>query len=97
MKCFACHSMDPKDKALAGPTLYKVVGRKVAALPGFAYTPAMKKFARTNPKWTQPLLDRFVTNPDGLVHGTAMAFPGVKDPKERAALIAYLAAPPASK
>ena len=97
MKCFACHSVDPKEKTLAGPSLYKVVGRRIASLPGFTYSPAMKTFARANPKWTRPLLDRFVANPDGAVHGTTMPFAGIKDPKERAALIAYLAAPTAVK
>ena len=97
MKCFACHSVDPKEKTLAGPSLYKIVGRKVASLPGYSYSQAMRGFAKKNSKWTKPLLDRFVSNPDVLVHGTNMPFAGIKDPKERAALIAYLAAPTAAK
>jgi len=97
MKCFACHSVNPNEKTLAGPSLYKIVGRKVASLPGYSYSPALRGFAKKNPKWTKPLLDRFVTNPDALVHGTNMPFAGIKDPKERAALIAYLAAPATAK
>jgi cytochrome c len=40
--------------------------------------------------WDYDHLDQFLTSPKGLVKGTAMGFAGVKNPTERANLIAYL-------
>lgn len=70
-----------------GPSLVGVAGRKAAGVPNFAYTPALKASGLT---WTAADLDRFLTNPDALVPGTAMPM-SVPDAKERADLIAYLA------
>jgi cytochrome c len=92
MKCVACHSVDPKAKPMIGPNLYQVLGRKIASAPGFKYSPAMRDFAKTNPRWTAALVDRLVTNPKKLVPGSTMAFPGMSDAKERRALTDYLAA-----
>jgi cytochrome c len=36
-------------------------------------------------------LDRYLTAPRDIATGTKMTFPGVKDPKKRADIIAYLA------
>src|SRR6188768_162508 len=41
-KCAACHSLDPTGKSGLGPNLRGVVNRKAAAVPAFAYSPAMK-------------------------------------------------------
>ena len=70
-----------------GPTLIGAVGRKAAAVPNFAYTPALKA---SGLDWTTSNLDRFLTNPATTVPGTSMPM-SVPDTKERADLIAYLA------
>lgn len=41
--------------------------------------------------WTERTLDRFLAAPLKVVPGTAMTYDGVKDERERADLIAYLA------
>ena len=92
LKCYSCHALEPGKNDLDGPSLHGVVGRKVAAQPNFAYSPALRRFARSNPRWTPQLIDRFVRDPEALVPGTSMNFHGVPDPVERAALIAYLRA-----
>ena len=48
---------------------------------------AMKKHGVT---WNEETLDRFIENPLKTVPGTKMGYAGVKDPQERADLIAYL-------
>ena len=62
----------------------------MAAVPGFGYSPALRRFAARNPRWTKPLIDRYAADPEALVPGTSMAFHGMPDPKERQALIDYL-------
>lgn len=56
-------------------------------MQGFAYSEAMQ---RSNIVWNEKTLDRFLKNPLAAVPGTAMAYAGVTDRKERADLIAYL-------
>jgi cytochrome c len=88
-KCYSCHSLGD-DQRLEGPALGGIVGRRVGAQPGFAYSPALKGFAAGQPVWTPRLLDRFIADPERLIPGTTMAFNGIRDAEERAALIAYL-------
>lgn len=90
-KCFACHSVDPKERGLPGPNLARVVGRPAAALADFAYSKAMLAARRKNVVWTEATLDRFLADPQAVVPGTAMEFFGLRSSVERAAVIAYLA------
>ena len=92
-QCVACHALEPGRNTPAGPTLHAIVGRRVAALPGFDYSPALRRFAARNPRWTPALLDRFLADPEGLIPGTEMGFVGIGDIARRRALIAWLAAP----
>ena len=92
-ECIACHALEPGRNTPAGPTLHGIVGRPVAALPGFNYSPALRRFAARNPRWTPALLQRFLTDPEAVVPGTEMGFVGIRDEERRAALIAWLAAP----
>lgn len=89
LKCYSCHAIEGEER-LEGPGLGGIVGAPVADKAGFEYSPAMERFAKTNPVWTRALLDRFIADPEALVPGTSMAFAGIRDPAERAALIAYL-------
>jgi cytochrome c2 len=91
-KCYSCHALEPGKNDLDGPSLHRIVGRRVAVERGFAYSPAMKRFAARNPRWTPQLIDRIAADPDALVPGTSMNFHGIADANERAALIAYLRA-----
>ncbi len=89
-KCFACHATEPGMNDLAGPSLHGIVGRPVAAVPGFEYSAALEGFAEANPIWTKELIDRFAADPEALVPGTSMAFHGMADSAEREALLDYL-------
>ena len=91
--CAACHAMEPGRNSPAGPTLHGIVGRPVAAERGFNYSPALRRFAAGNPRWTRELLDRFLADPEGLVPGTEMGFVGMSDAARRRALIDWLAVP----
>ena len=89
-KCYSCHALEPGRNDLQGPTLYRIVGRSIAAEPGFSYSPAMRRFAETEQSWGKGLLDKFVDDPEAMVPGTSMTFHGISDAGERKALIAYL-------
>jgi cytochrome c len=85
-RCAACHSL-AVDRA--GPRHCGLIGRKAGSLAGFEYSPAMKRSGIT---WNARTLDRFLAAPLKVVPGTAMGYDGVKDPVERADLIAWLVA-----
>lgn len=83
-RCLACHSLE-YDRS--GPRHCGLFGRQAGTLPGYAYSKAMKASGLT---WDESSLERFLENPLKALPGTKMAYAGVKDPQERADLIAYL-------
>ena len=86
-QCGVCHNFEEGQGAKIGPDLYGVVGRPVASIPGFNYSPALKK---KGGKWTFAALNKWLTNPRADVPGTAMTFAGLSNEKQRADVIAYL-------
>lgn len=89
-KCQACHSLEPGKNGL-GPSLSGIVGAKASNVPNYNYSPAMKG---SNLTWDIATLDSYLSNPQKLVPGNKMPFPGLKTDNERKALIAFLAAGP---
>ena len=87
MNCSICHSPQP-GRNLVGPSLFNVVNRHSGQIADFHYSDANRNSGLT---WNVATLDRYLTAPRDVVPGTKMTFPGVKDPKQRADLIAYLA------
>ena len=87
LRCASCHAVNAGAAGRIGPNLQSVFGRKVGSLPGFTYSSAMKaqQFA-----WDNAKLDAWLTRPNAVVPGTTMAFAGMSNPKDRAAIIAYL-------
>ncbi|PJG49592.1 cytochrome c family protein [Sphingobium sp. LB126] len=86
-RCMACHSVDRGVNRL-GPSLAGIMGRTSGAVPGFAYSPAMKN---AKIRWDAKSLDAFLTKPAAKVPGSKMIFAGLPNPADRANLIAYLA------
>lgn len=87
--CKVCHSFDKGAPSPIGPNLYGVVGRKIASLEGFNYSPALKA-KQSEGDWTFERLDLWLTNPQAFASGTIMAFPGVPDLHTRADVIDFL-------
>lgn len=85
--CKVCHTVQP-NRNLVGPSLFGVVNRPSGHVPGFHYSEANKQSGIV---WDVGTLNRYLTAPRTLVPGTFMTFPGIKDDKQRADLIAYLA------
>jgi nitrite reductase (NO-forming) len=85
-----CHSLEP-GKNILGPSLAGIVGRKAGAEPSYSYSAAMKQ---ENIVWDANTLDRYLADPQKMIPGNKMPFPGLKTEQDRADVIAYLAAPP---
>ncbi|MCB1538191.1 MAG: cytochrome c family protein [Rhodospirillales bacterium] len=86
--CAACHSFGKGEPARVGPNLYGIVGNKHAHMEGFAYSSAMKGLH--DQTWTYEALNAFLWNPKKDIAGTKMTFAGLKNPEQRADVIAYL-------
>ena len=86
-KCKACHDFTKGGPNKIGPNLWDIVDAKQAHLDNFSYSDAVKGLGG---QWTYENLDKFLTAPKAYAPGTKMAFPGLKKPEERAALLAYL-------
>ncbi len=88
-KCKACHTIGAGATNKIGPMLTGVVGRKIASVEGYQYSPAMTKFAEKG-AWTPELLEQYLADPKKVVPGTKMVFPGIKKPEDLKSLIAYM-------
>lgn len=84
-KCGGCHSLDENR---VGPRHRGVVGRKVASIADYDYSPAIRKLGGV---WTAARIDQWLQGPQKLAPGAKMFFQ-VPDPAQRVAIIAYLAA-----
>ena len=87
-KCQACHSMEP-GKSLLAPSLTGIVGRKAGTEANYNYSPAMKE---ANIVWDAKALDAYLADPQKVVPGNKMPFPGLKTEQDRADVIAFFAA-----
>jgi len=85
-KCAACHKIEDGVNA-TGPSLYGIVDRAVASVPGFGYSGPMTE---KGGDWTAEALDTFLTKPSADIPGTKMSFSGLSKPADRVNLIAYL-------
>ena len=88
-QCVACHSVE-SGVHLTGPSLARVWGRRAGNAEGFTrYSEPLKHAAVV---WDAATLDRWLEDPQTVVPRNLMTFPGLKDARQRADLIAYLKA-----
>jgi len=85
--CSTCHTLPEGGPNMTGPNLHGVFGRKAGMTPGFSYSDALKATGWT---WDAAHIDTWITDPKAAVPGTKMTFAGLKDPKDRTDVIAYL-------
>jgi len=86
--CAVCHEMaQHPEQARQGPPLWDIVGRPKAGFAGFEYSASLRKLGG---RWSYDDLNSYIANPRSFVPGTKMEFRGIAEPRQRAALIAYL-------
>jgi len=87
-KCKACHTLEAKNKI--GPSLHGLFGRTAGTVADFNYSDAMKAAGAKGVVWGEDTLEKYLAGPKDFVPGNKMPFPGLKDPKDREDVIAYL-------
>jgi cytochrome c len=88
--CTQCHILQktaPAGQKKIGPSLYGVVGRPIASVEGFNYSPDLKS---KGGNWDPELISQFVAAPKKFAPRTLMAYPGMPKAEQRADLIAFL-------
>ena len=86
-KCLSCHETDASKGHKAGPNLHGLFGRQSGLADGYSYSTANKN---SGVVWGEDTLFDYLLAPKKYIKGTKMVFAGIKKPKERKELIAYL-------
>lgn len=87
--CVACHTLSEKDGPRAGPTLAGLFGRKIASLPGYRFSDALKTM---NIVWTPETVSQlFEVGPNAYTPGTKMPEQRIGSADDRKALTDFLA------
>jgi cytochrome c len=87
--CVACHTLKPDEGQKAGPTLWHIFGRRIATLPGYNFSPALKKLDIVWSKETVAKL--FEIGPAHYTPGTKMPEQTINAENDRKALVDFLA------
>ena len=86
--CVACHTLKPDEGNRAGPTLHGIFGRRIATLPGYNFSAALR---RLDIVWTRVTLAKlFEVGPATYTPGTKMPEQRIGAPEDRDALVKFL-------
>jgi cytochrome c len=87
--CVACHTLAADQANRAGPTLSGIFGRRIATLPGYDFSEALK---RLDIVWTPETVSKlFEIGPSAYTPGTKMPEQRIGSEQDRAALVQFLA------
>ena len=86
--CVACHALRPDEGNRAGPTLAGIFGRRIATLPGYNFSAALKTLDIV---WTPETVSRlFEIGPAAFTPGTKMPEQRIGSEQDREALVQFL-------
>ncbi|MBN8993155.1 MAG: c-type cytochrome [Rhizobiales bacterium] len=86
--CIACHTLGAGPADRAGPTLAGLFGRRIATLPGYDFSDALK---RLDIVWTPETVSKlFEVGPAAYTPGTKMPEQRIGSEQDRAALVQFL-------
>ena len=87
-KCSICHTLTPDGGHRAGPTLYRLFGRRAGAVDGYSYSEALENSSIV---WTEETIHRlFDEGPHRYTPGSKMPLQRIREPQDRADLITFL-------
>jgi cytochrome c len=79
--CSACHESTADARPSLGPNLVGIGGRKAGAVADYDYSPAMKS---SGVVWTADTLQAFIVDPNKVVPGNKMDYPGASETTAKA-------------
>lgn len=86
--CVACHTLSEKEVQRAGPTLAGLYGRRIASLPGYRFSDALKHLDII---WTPETVSKlFELGPNAYTPGTKMPEQRIGSAEDRKALTDFL-------
>lgn len=86
--CVACHTLSDKEVQRAGPTLAGLFGRRIASLPGYRFSDALKSMDIV---WTPETVAKlFEVGPNAFTPGTKMPEQRIGSAEDRRALTDFL-------
>jgi len=86
--CVACHTLSSSEGNKAGPTLAGIFGRRIATLPGYNFSPALKKLDIV---WSPETVSKlFEVGPATYTPGTKMPEQTIGSAEDRRALVKFL-------
>jgi cytochrome c len=86
--CVACHTLSAEQANRAGPTLANLFGRRIATLPGYNFSEALK---RLDIVWTPETVSKlFEIGPALYTPGTKMPEQRIGSEQDRSALVQFL-------
>jgi cytochrome c len=87
-KCAACHTVTADGAKRAGPTLYRLFGRRAGKVGGYKYSDALAGMSLV---WTEETVDAlFAKGPHKFTPGSKMPVQQMPSARDRAHLIAFL-------
>ena len=85
--CAPCHSLEP-NRNMTGPSLAEVWNRRAGSVSSFPrYSSELKS---SGVIWDDRTLDAWIADPQHLIPGNQMTFPGIKNEQQRADVLAFL-------
>ena len=91
-QCRACHTINSGGRAMVGPNLFGIVGRRAGSFEGFRYSRPMHEKHEQNFVWSEDNLRAYIRDPKAVVPAGSMSFPGLRNDQQLNDLIAYLRA-----
>ena len=88
--CKACHAVGEGAANRVGPQLNDVFGRVPGSVQDYRYSNALVEYGKAH-IWDSGTLAQYLTAPRQVVPGTKMAFAGIRNEKQIADVLAYLA------
>ena len=86
-KCAGCHTFNQGGATKTGPNLYDIINNDKGHIADFAYSSALLEMGGL---WTYENMDAFIANPRQYMPGTKMSYAGLRNPEQRADLLAYM-------